>query len=392
MSRLRRQILLAVTALVMLAMLLACAAMPANLRDPNRPSEVGELTRWLADHPADWQAASALSMRALDADAPNRRQLWQRSHAHAQRLAPGRLNGPTSFVRGGLFHWYELGEADRAEILEVAAPMLRDPTFFTNMHKPLWELTRDLDYLRRNAPATDDAIVRLREIAVMNGLFADYRALRDALARQRLAEFEAERDRLTAVELIRLLPSPLTREDEPLVRGVLDQLQRRPLDASSAVSVHERGADLADFAIRNNLRPLEGLEVLVETREVPVATRARLAAALGRTKDARAIAAVEPRQTASTQWEGTCGRDVCYSALATIAADRAITIDVAVVQNDEVPPYVEIYVDDERAAEGPVEDTRRFMMPVRSPGQHRVEVRLANPLTRNRIQRRIRLS
>ena len=392
MSRTTRQILLAITALLMLSMLLAFLSMPAITRDANRPRELADLTKWLADHPADWLAASALSALALDGDAPNRLQLWRRSYAHARRLAPGRLNGATAFVRGGLFHWYELGDADRVEILNVAAPMLRDPTFFNQMHKPLWELTRNLDYLKRNAPPTDDALVKLREIAVTNGLFADYRALRTALARRKLAAFEADRDHLTAEELIRILPSPLTRDDEPLARRVLDQLQRRPIDASNAAGLHEGGAELAEYAIRNNLRPLDGLEVLVETRQVPAVTRARLAEALGRSRDARAIAASEPGRPAPGEWQGTCGRDVCNRAAATLSADKMITLDVATVQSDEIPPYLEIYIDDERVAEGPVEESRRFTMPVKSPGPHRVEVRLANPLTRNRIQRRIRLS
>jgi hypothetical protein len=174
---------------------------------------------------------------------------------------------------------------------------------------------------------------------------------------------------------------------------VLAQLQRRPLDSLSAPSVAERAADLAEFAVRHHLTPLDGLDVLVETREVTGATRARLASALGRHEEAALITAREPSRPETARWTGTCGgNDVCRAASATIAASTEITLDVAVVQSDEIPPYVEIYVDDERLAEGPIDGARRFTMPVRAAGPHRVEVRLINPQTRNRFQRRIRLS
>lgn len=393
MTRSSRPMTLGLIAAAMLVSLIVFLTTPGIPRDAIRPVEGDALAQWLADHPADWLAAARLSARALDRGTVARRELWRRSYAHALRLAPRRPNGPTAFVRGGLFHWYELSAADRSEVLRVAAPMLRDPQFFHQMHRPLWDLTRDLAYLRRNAPETENATSAMRDIAVTNGLFEDYRELRAVLTRQRMRKFEAERERFTAVELINFVPSPLTRDDEALVRRVLDQLQRRPLDASLAASVHGQGAALAEFAMRHALRPLDGLDALVETREIPPATRARLAEALGRHDDAKLIAGQNPTQRELRQWRGTCGtNEVCSAATATIPAAREITIGVAVVQSDEVPPYVEIYVDDARVAEGPVTDARQFKVPVRTAGDHRVEVRMANPWTRNRIQRRIRLS
>ena len=393
MTRGSRQIVFTVIASVAAVMLIVFLSTPAIARDAIRPAELNGLARWLADHPADWLAAARLSAGALDTSVTARRELWRRSYAHAVRLAPGRSNGAAAFVRGGLFHWYELGAGDRSEVLRVAAPMLRDPQFFNQMHKPLWDLTRDLAYLRRNAPGTEHAIAVMRDIAVTNGLFADYRALRAALKAHRVRKFEAARERLTAAELISFVPSPVTRDDEALVRRVLDQLQRRPLDTSVVAGVHEQGAALAEFAMRHNLRPLEGLEVLIDTREVPASTRARLAEALGRMDEAKVIAARDAGPRDSSRWRGTCAtNEVCRAATATIRAAREITIGVAVVQSDEVPPYVEIYVDDARMAEGPVTDARRFKVPVRAGGDHHVEVRIANPTTRNRIQRRVRLS
>lgn len=393
MTRTSRQILLGVTAGLTLVMLIVFLAKPAIARDADRPGEIAALARWLADHPADWLAASLIADRALDTTTSRRSELWRTSYAHAVRLAPHRPNPAAAFVRGGLFHWYELSPADRTEVLRVAAPMLRDPVFFERMHRPLFDLTRDLTYLRSNAPDTENAVLWLRDLAAMNGLFADYRELRAAVAAQRVRKFEERKDTLSAAELIRLVPNPITRDHEPLVRRVLAQLQRRPLDSLSAPGVAERAADLAEFAIRHRLKPLDGLDVLVETREAAGATRARLAGALGRREEAALITAREPERPDNARWTGTCGgNDVCSAATATITASSEITLEVAAVQSDEIPPYVEIYVDDERLAEGPIDESRRFTLPVRAAGPHRVEVRLINPQTRNRFQRRIRLS
>jgi hypothetical protein len=194
-------------------------------------------------------------------------------------------------------------------------------------------------------------------------------------------------------ELIRRLPSPLTREDEPLVRRVLAELQRRPLDAAAAAGVHERASDLSDFAVRHGLGPLDGLNALIDNREVPVARRIRLARALGQDDQARTLATQRTNLPAPGAWIGTCGTtDLCSTVTATIEAARAIRLSLDVVQTDEVDPYVEIYVDDVRVAEGNVRGSRTFALPVREAGSHRVEVRLANPQTRNGVQRRVRLS
>lgn len=386
-----RRLALAITAALTLTLLIVFLAKPSIARDAIRPREADALAHWIADHPADWLGASIMADRALDSNTEQRNELRLASYEHALRLAPRRPNATAAFIRGGLFHWYELGEADRNEVLRVTAPMLGDPVFFARMHQPLWNLTRDLAWLRAHAPHTEEAIIALRDLAATHGFFADYRELRSALARKRFQTFQAGKGKLTAVELILLMPIPITRDDETLVRGVLEALHHQPLEASDAARVHERGADLAEFAIRNGITPLDGLEVLIETREVPAEKRARLARALGREDIARSIGAREAVQ--SGQWLGTCGvNEICSVATTTMTAVKEITVDLAVVQTDEVPAYVEVYVDDERVAEGPVEDTRRFNVPVKTAGAHRVELRLANPHTRNRIQRRLRLS
>lgn len=429
MTRAGRQFFLGFTAALMAGLLLAFLLDRDTVK---RPAEIESLGAWMNEHPADWLAANAIADVALDSTLARRFDLWRAAYAHAARLAPHRPTPRMSFVRGGLFHWYELARSDRDAVLNVAAPLLRDPQVFSAMHRPLWELTSDFAYLRRNAPDNERALTWLRETAATHGLFDEYRETRDAIDRTRLRTLEANRTRLAPPELVMLLPPKLTRTDEPLVRLTLEELHRRPLDAGNAASVRNRADDLAGFAIRHRLRPLEGLEALIDTHAINPATRARLALALGRADSASNIeltgatpsaewipyylerAAFETargdgsmaelyrRRAASLEastaagWRGTCGKnEVCKSASASIDVKNAgdpIVIAVQNAQSDEVPPYVEIYVADARVAEGPVDDLRKFTIAAPQAGPNRVEVRLVNPWTRNRIQRRVRLS
>ena len=393
MTRTQRQVLLSFSAGVFVVFLGAFLVTPAARRGAVRPDSIEELAAYASNHPADWLAFGAIADRALETALPGRRELWRASYEHSLRLAPNRQNAAAAFVRGGLFHWYELGAPDRREVLRIAAPMLRETRFFMSMHRPFWELTRDLDYLRRNAPRAEEPLMALRDLAATNGLFEHYRALRTDVNRVRAEKLVRSAGVLDARELILLLPNPITRADEPVVRRVLEALKRRPLDAFTAAGVHERASELAEFAIRHGIGPLDGLDVLVETRDVPVAKRIRLARALGREDSVKLLAAQNSTGPPAGTWVGTCGTtDLCTAVTATIETADAIRLRMDVVQTDEVNPYVEIYVDDERVAEGPVDRSRTFVLPVRKAGPHHVEIRLANPQTRNRVQRRLRLS
>ncbi len=66
------------------------------------------------------------------------------------------------------------------------------------------------------------------------------------------------------------------------------------------------------------------------------------------------------------------------------------SIGIETVKSDEVPPYVEIYVDDARVAEGEVVASRTFVVPARR-GMHRLEVVVANARTRNATWRLVRV-
>lgn len=430
MTRTARRFLLVFTATLMAALL---AGFLTTRADDTPPVEIAELGAWMNDHPADWLAAGELADGALDSNIPRRFELWRASYEHALRLSPRRPHARKSFVRGGLFHWYELAPPDRTAVLDAAAPLLRDPNTFWQMHRPLWNLTGDFAYLRRNAPPKHErALSSLRDIAATNGLFAEYRELRDTIDRMRLETFEELRARLGPPQLLALLPAKLTRADEPLVRRLLEELHRRPFDAGNAANARGRAEELIPFAIRRGLGPLEGLEALIDSPAIDPVTRARLAIALGRGDAASnieltgvaseaewlpyylertafetkrgdaAMAALYQRRASvvreesANEWTGTCSpNEICRAARTRIAAATAgtpLVINLQNAQSDEVPPYVEIYVEDARVAEGPVADAQAFRVSAPLAGINRLEVRLINPRTRNGIQRRVRLS
>ncbi|HYK05980.1 MAG TPA: hypothetical protein VE974_29825 [Thermoanaerobaculia bacterium] len=423
MTRRARQWTLSATVAVS-ALLLVLFVTSGLARDPERPEEVQPLARWVAERPADWLAASALSDRALDSDLPRRRELWLAAYAHAEQLAPNRPNTAAGFVRGGLFHWNELGPKERKAVLDVAATLMNEPRVFEQMHLSLWQLTRDFPYLRRIAPKTMEADIWLRDLALANGLFAEYRDLRTTARNLRLVAFQARRTDLPLRDLLSLLPQRLDTDEIPMLREILEELHERAFDPQQATG---RMDEVAVFAIEHGLQPLAGLSTFVEAPNVlRDVTRARLALALGnRTAAARielttavagakewipyyreraeyeaqhgdaALAAVYRDREAFTArgetggWSGLCGEELCTSAFR--EHEGPLSVALSVTQSDEVPPYVEIYVDDALVAEGEVHDERTFAVDA-GPGRHRTEVRLVNPRTRNGIQRRARLS
>jgi hypothetical protein len=396
-------------------------------RDPQAPTDFDGLARWVAAHPADWMAISAITDQSLDSPfpLPQRVALWRSGHLLATYLAPLRTNPTAGFVRAGLFHWYELGAAERKEVLAAAAPLLREPANFSVLHRPLWELTRDLGYLRRSAPKTTHALGMLTSLAITGGDFAAYRELRAAMRDAEMNDFRAKRTTATVAELINILPRPIAGSDEPLVRAILEEIDRRPFDPQT---MGGRLEDLTLFAIRHNVKPLTALSPLVD-RVGPLSnpTRARLALALGdraaaiRVELTTAVVSApewipyhleraefeqkngEPALAAlyrtratvaeapvANVWTNACGRaELCTSVFR--IHDGPLRFRLAVTQSDEIPPYVEVYVDDVLMAEGEVRDEKTFKVDA-SPGMHQTEVRMVNRTMRNGAQRRVRLS
>jgi hypothetical protein len=425
-TRAARQTVLATLAGVMALLLVLFLANLDLVQDTKRPTELEPLAAWLAHHPADWLAASAITDVSLDSALPLERRiaLWRSGFVLARYLAPLRTNPSAGFVRAGLFHWYELGPSDRQLVLQTAAPLLRDPSIFASLHRPLWELTRDLDYLRRSAPHSTNALWMLRELAVASGDIAEYRQLRAALRDARMNDFRAKRATATIAELADILPQPITEDDKELVHGILEEIDHRPFDLEH---LGNRIEDIAIFTIEHHVQPLTALAPLVEIHgKLRNSTRARLAIALGDRSAAerielftgvtaapdwlpyhleRAEFEEQQREPAMAQlyrsraaiadavpkniWTNLCGTDeLCTSVFRTHEGPLHFTLSPA--QTDEIPPYVEVYVDDELTAEGEVRGSKAF--DVGGAGRHRIEVRLINRFMRNGTQRRVRLS
>jgi hypothetical protein len=112
-----------------------------------------------------------------------------------------------------------------------------------------------------------------------------------------------------------------------------------------------------------------------------------IAGTYGRFDDYRAIRAEIERQYG----ESTARPEGNPADSRTVEAAHGLDVTVATVMTDEVPPYVEIYVDDARRAEGVVAGQQTFAVPIGGAGEHRLEVRLANPITRNGTPRRVRV-
>jgi hypothetical protein len=388
-TRPTRRVLLALVCLVMLGL---AALFVLRGEEPARPpsNDVAALARWIAAHPADWMAASAICDAALDSTLPRRFELWRGAHRIAGRLAPWRPNPKAGFVRAGFFHWYELGPADRKAVLDTAAPLLRDPQVFAQMTPAIWQLTRDLGYLRAVAPRTLRSLELLRGLAVTHGRFDEYRALRKEIRVARLESFRAMRAAARPAEMLGILPDRLDTGDVPLVRGVLEELDRRSFEPDQ---MDGRVDAVARFAIRHGVKPLSGLAPLVAIRgKLQADTRAQLARAVGDESAALRIELTEGVRTTvretATPWIGLCGDELC--GIATRTHEGPLTIRMTVTQSDDIAPYVELYVDDALVDEGPVHDERTFT--AGAPGLHRLELRIVNPRTRNGVQRRLRLS
>lgn len=366
----------------------------------DRPSEewrpaattAHELARTLANHPTDWRAASALSEHVIDEESPRRVEAWRAAHALASTLAPHIDMQRVAYARGGLFHWLELSESDRRDVLEAIRPMMRDPVTYARMGHSIFELTGDLRWLRQANPGDLTSLRDLRDLAAMYGRFQEYRELRKEETAQRIAEFSKRVHELEPSQIVAQLPPDPRKSDEPMLVTALAELQRRPLEDDPNRS------DILDaligYADRHRLRPLDGLRgVVAQKNWASDMAREQLAQALGDGDAAAQIAAraiITPKESVTVSgvtWIGTCGVNICRDAYADVNGPLPIELESA--KSDEVPPYVEIYVDDTLAAEGPVRG--RGTLAVVPAGRHRVEINVANRLTRNREIRSVRI-
>ena len=105
---------------------------------------------------------------------------------------------------------------------------------------------------------------------------------------------------------------------------------------------------------------------------------AQIAAANGRFDDYRALRAELPADRRGDRIDSR-----------QIDATHDVTVEVATVASDEVPPYVEIWIDGALRGEGAVNLPRKFTIAL--SGRHIIEVWVINPETRNRVPRRARV-
>jgi hypothetical protein len=383
-------LLRALAALLLIAAAIACIATRPVTESETLPRTAPELATRLAAHPTDWRAASALSEISLDTRLERKQELWRASHELAALLAPARSEPQTGFARSGFFHWSELSAADQKAALAAFVPQLETSAFF-GMARPLFALTGDLGILRNHHPNTDEAVETLESIAATNGRFDDYRALRGQVTQRRVATFLARVGSMSSSEIINALPpAPYHTDIQPIIAAALTELSEKPLSENPGrPDVTE---PLADYALRHDLKPLDGLEALTRFHDTATeATRAALARKLGfeqRAGDVEAsmFPATPPVKNA---WSGTCSSDVCVRGWRdVVVAKSPLVVTVTAAESDDVPPYVEIYLDDQRVAEDAVAKPRRFEIDARR-GTHRLEVLVANPVTRNRAARRV---
>jgi len=393
MSR-RERLFLIIVAVVMVGAAATFRLAPPEIGETRPAGDPTVLAARVANHPSDWEAASALTEVALDARVNERVALWRAAYAHAARLAPERTDPPNAFARAAFFHWQELSDKDRRDALNAFAPLLRRPGTFGRMVRSIFELTGNLNLLRAFHPPTEEATRTLIALALPNGLFADYRALRAELAQQRLAAFSIRKNSATPEELIAEFPPPPYRADsEPLIVALLQELHRRQV---SDTTMNQTTVDgIVDYALRHDLAPLDGLEGIARSNSATSPdVRLRLAQKLGLVQLVRQLKATsDPRRVppVETVWQGLCGPDVCSRAWRMVDAQHGVGLDLVTVSSDNVPPYVEIYADDALRAEGEVAPTQQFVAPVGNAGAHRIEILLVNPVTRNSGARRVRI-
>jgi hypothetical protein len=390
------RLFLAGVAVTMTAAAVLFLAHPPRFAWVRTSTDAPLLAARIASHPTDWEAASALSEVALDSKLGNRVGVWRAAYEHASLLAPDQSEPATAFARDAFFHWPELSEKDRRDVLAAYAPALRDLNVFRRMARPLFELTGDLSLLHRAGPLTADTPATLISFALPNGLFADYRSLRKELQQKRLDDFAGQSGTEPPEELVARFPAPPYHTDaEPLIRALLVELHRRPLqDNPNRPDVVD---GVVDYALRHDLDPLDGLEVITRRPGAAgVATQIKLAQALGLKERASQLelASRDPRRVAPNlfEWQGLCDKDLCTRAWRMIEAEHGVALTIETVKTDEVPAYVEIYVDDDLRAEGEAGPKRDFVVPVGNRGSHRIEVVLANPITRNNSPRSVHIA
>jgi hypothetical protein len=261
-------------------LLLFLAWPPITFDEDGIPLDRPALALRLANRPADWLTIVRVTESALDWPVTGRLPLWREAHTLARRYAPMRDNADVGYVKNALFHWNDLTEDDRRGVIDASVRLIRDPRHFERLHRALFDLTRDISVLRRGNPGTIGSTSAIAQLAVTNGRFDDYRALRDQLIQLHAADMAAAGRPLDVMGVTNTLQ--WTTREEPVIVQALEKLATEPPEEDRP------GADgverLATYTLAHHLGPLEGLAYYAKAESyLRDPLRARLASAAGDT-------------------------------------------------------------------------------------------------------------
>jgi hypothetical protein len=194
-------------------------------------------------------------------------------------------------------------------------------------------------------------------------------------------------------------PSPLR---DPTRARVALALDRASVASRIEVTSDRSGADWRTYylerarfeGIRGNPDQANAYlsRAAAESVSIPVLAAAADVAGALRREEARQRFLRELAK-ARPEWDGLCGSELCTTArrYEWAAVPKSVAITATRTQSDEIAPYLEIFVDGFRLAQGEVTESRTFTLHLPA-GAHAVEVRLVNTHMRNGVQRRVRLS
>ena len=359
---LQRRSLLMIAMVSLGIAVVAIAMKPSSQTSPDALSfsERTELAaKSIVSSPADPAGYLTMAELALDRGGDSRQlELWRKSAATARSLAPGTDLPDRAIVRGGFLHWYALDDEDRKMVLVAAGRLLDDPQQYASLWQPVLQTTRDPAFLAEHAP--EDLVIRrqIRDLAATWGAGGTYRRLQRELAGS--------------------LEESLGSMDD---RQVIDLLGR--IEVTTAYQ-NEAATLLREIERRSDELPSD-----LETRSVDLAKRWRLL--LPELAGRVAPAGEDEALGEMRALESPANVQIPGSALWRLgeAVPETIAIEAEPVEGTASGALLEVWIDGELRQARVVDEAMVLHVTV----GHRAEVlelRVANPRTRNGEWRRLR--
>jgi hypothetical protein len=189
----------------------------------------------IARRPADRQLLSRIAESALEREDRAAEPLWRASAAALRVIAPEWRNGKIRVVRSGLFHWPQLSDEGRRLLLAESKLLLSHPHSFEELALPIYRLTGNIDFILANAPATPQAYLRVRQLALSARRFDDYRVLREkeAIEFRRILERLIEEKAGGEVVFQSLLSITPRENTKQIIGSYLELLESNPPASAS---------------------------------------------------------------------------------------------------------------------------------------------------------------